>query len=265
MELVDGDDLDQWRSAAKRGVTLALIETPANPTLGAVDIEAVADIVHEAGGLLIVDNVFASPVLQKPFAFGADIVVYSATKHMDGQGRTLAGAILSSKALIDAQIREFLRHTGPAISPFNAWVLAKGLETIELRVAQQSANAARLADALAEHPKIEKLLYPGRGDHPHHAIHRKQMTSGGTLIAFDVGRGREGAWRFLNALEIIDISNNLGDAKSLATHPQTTTHRRLTEEDQRRIGVTGGGVRLSVGLEDPEDLIEDVLQALDCA
>jgi O-succinylhomoserine sulfhydrylase len=264
VELVDGEDLDQWRDAARKGVRLALIETPANPTLGAVDIRAVADIIHEAGGLLIVDNVFASPVLQKPFACGADIVVYSATKHMDGQGRTLAGAILASKTLIDEHIREFLRHTGPSISPFNAWVLAKGLETIELRVARQSANAALLADRLSGHPKIERLLYPGRDDHPHRTVHKKQMRSGGTLIALDIAGGREGAWHFLNALEIVDISNNLGDAKSLATHPQTTTHRRLAEEDQRRIGVTGGGVRLSVGLEDPEDLIEDLLQALDC-
>jgi O-succinylhomoserine sulfhydrylase len=264
VELVDGEDLDQWRDAARKGVRLALIETPANPTLGAVDIRAVADIIHEAGGLLIVDNVFASPVLQKPFACGADIVVYSATKHMDGQGRTLAGAILASKTLIDEHIREFLRHTGPSISPFNAWVLAKGLETIELRVARQSANAALLADRLSGHPKIERLLYPGREDHPHRAVHKEQMKSGGTLVALDIAGGREGAWRFLNALEIVDISNNLGDAKSLATHPQTTTHRRLAEEDQRRIGVTGGGVRLSVGLEDPEDLIEDLLQALDC-
>ncbi|MGE3250604.1 MAG: O-succinylhomoserine sulfhydrylase [Hyphomonadaceae bacterium] len=261
--LVDGEDLEQWRSEAKKGVTLALIETPANPTLGAVDIQAVADIVHAAGGLLIVDNVFASPVLQKPFAFGADIVVYSATKHIDGQGRTLAGAILASKELIDKNIREFLRHTGPAISPFNAWVLAKGLETIDLRVHQQCANAAKVADALAQHPKIERLLYPGRADHPHHAIHAKQMSAGGTLIAFDVAGGREGAWTFLDALELIDISNNLGDSKSLATHPETTTHRRLTDEGRKSIGISGGTVRLSVGLEDADDLIEDLLAALD--
>lgn len=261
--LVDGEDLDQWRDEAKKGVTLALIETPANPTLGAVDIQAVADIVHAAGGLLIVDNVFASPVLQKPFAFGADIVVYSATKHIDGQGRTLAGAILASKELIDKNIREFLRHTGPAISPFNAWVLAKGLETIELRVRQQCANAAKIADALAGHPNIERLLYPGRADHPHHAIHAKQMSAGGTLIAFDVAGGRAGSWKFLDALELIDISNNLGDSKSLATHPETTTHRRLTEEGRKSIGISGASVRLSVGLEDADDLIEDLLAALE--
>jgi O-succinylhomoserine sulfhydrylase len=261
--LVDGDDLNQWRDAAKKGVTLALIETPANPTLGAVNIKAVADIVHSAGGILVVDNVFASPVLQKPFSFGADIVVYSATKHMDGQGRTLGGAILGSKELIDKNIREFIRHTGPALSPFNAWVLLKGLETIDLRVARQCENAAKLADALAKHAKIEKLFYPGREDHPQRAIHKKQMSAGGTLLCFDVAGGRDGAWGFLDALELVDISNNLGDSKSLATHPETTTHRRLTPEGRAQIGISPGTIRLSVGLEDAEDLIEDVTQALD--
>jgi O-succinylhomoserine sulfhydrylase len=262
--LVDGEDLDQWREAAKHGCTLALIESPANPTLGAVDIKAVADIVHNAGGLIIVDNVFASPVLQKPFTFGADIVVYSATKHIDGQGRTLGGAILAKKELIDKEggIRDFLRHTGPALSPFNAWVLAKGLETIELRVTRQCETAVKVADALARHPKIERLLYPGREDHPHYSIHKKQMSAGGTLIAFDVAGDRAGAWAFLNALKLIDISNNLGDSKSLATHPETTTHRRLKPEDRARIGVKPGTVRLSVGLEHADDLMEDVTQAL---
>ncbi|MGE3142314.1 MAG: O-succinylhomoserine sulfhydrylase [Hyphomonadaceae bacterium] len=261
--LVDGDDLDQWRAAVKDGVKLALIETPANPTLGAVDIQAVADIVHGAGGWLIVDNVFASPVLQKPFALGADIVVYSATKHIDGQGRTLGGAVLASKAIIDAGVREFLRHTGPAISPFNAWILQKGLETIELRVMQQCRNAAAVADALAASKKTTKLFYPGRADHPQYAIHTKQMRAGGTLLCFELPGGREGAWRFLDALTLIDISNNLGDSKSLATHPETTTHRRLTPEGRAQIGVTPGMVRMSIGLEDAEDLIEDALQALD--
>ncbi|MBL8548748.1 MAG: O-succinylhomoserine sulfhydrylase [Hyphomonadaceae bacterium] len=261
--LVDGDDLDQWRDAAKKGVKLALLESPANPTLGAVDIQAVADIVHEAGGRLVVDNVFASPVLQKPFPLGADFVVYSATKHIDGQGRTLGGAVLASKANIDENIREFLRHTGPALSPFNAWVLLKGLETIELRVKKQCESAATAADALARHPKIERLFYPGREDHPHYAIHKKQMSAGGTLISFDVGGGRDGAWRFLDALEMIDISNNLGDSKSLATHPETTTHRRLTQEGRDRIGVKGGTIRLSIGLEDPADIVEDLVAALE--
>ncbi|HWA01805.1 MAG TPA: O-succinylhomoserine sulfhydrylase [Caulobacterales bacterium] len=262
--LVDGHDLNQWRDAAKNGVTLALIETPANPTLGGIDIQAVADIVHAAGGLLIVDNVFASPVLQKPFQLGADIVVYSATKHMDGQGRSLGGAILASKEIIDREegIRQFHRHTGPACSPFNAWLFAKGLETIELRVLKQCENAAKIADALAQHPKVEKLLYPGRKDHPDYAVHKKQMKAGGTLISFDVAGGREGAWAFLDALEIVDISNNLGDSKSLATHPETSTHRRLSAEDRARIGISPGSIRLSVGLEDPTDVIEDLSAAL---
>lgn len=260
--LVDGEDLDQWRAACRDGVSLTLVETPANPTLGAVDIAAVSEIVHAAGGLVVVDNVFASPVLQHPLEFGADVVVYSTTKHIDGQGRTLGGAILGSTKLLAELYREYLRHTGPAMSPFNAWVLVKGLETIALRVEAQSRSAAAIADAIAGHAKIERLFYPGRADHPHAAIHKKQMSAGGTLIAFDVAGGRDGAWRFLDALEIVDISNNLGDSKSLATHPETTTHRRLTPEDRARIGVTGGTVRLSVGLEDKDDLIEDVLAAL---
>jgi O-succinylhomoserine sulfhydrylase len=264
VSLVDGEDIDQWRDAAKNGVTLALIETPGNPTLGAVDIKAVADIVHAAGGLVIVDNVFASPVLQRPFPLGADFVVYSTTKHIDGQGRTLGGAVLGKQELIDREggVRDFLRHTGPALSPFNAWICVKGLETIELRVTRQSENAARIADALSKQANIERLIYPGRADHPQRAIHAKQMSSGGTLICFDVAGGREGAWAFLDALDLVDISNNLGDSKSLATHPETTTHRRLSAPERERIGVKPGTVRLSVGLEDAEDVIEDVTSAL---
>ncbi len=259
---VDGDDLDQWREAAKQPIKLALIETPSNPVLGAVDIAAVAEIVHKAGGWLIVDNVFASVVLQKPLALGADLVVYSTTKHIDGQGRTLGGAILGDKAKIDENIREFLRHTGPALSPFNAWVLLKGVETITLRVEQMARNAALVADALAKHPKVENMFYPGREDHPHRAIHKKQMSAGGTLVSFAVKGGRDGAWKFLDALELIDISNNLGDSKTLATHPQTTTHRRITEQARAHIGVTPGTIRLSIGLEDAQDLIDDLTQAL---
>ncbi|MBI1250548.1 MAG: O-succinylhomoserine sulfhydrylase [Alphaproteobacteria bacterium] len=263
VELVDGGDLDAWRAAAARGVTLALIETPANPVLSGVDIAAVADIVHAAGGKLIVDNAFASPVLQKPFTMGADLVVYSATKHIDGQGRTLGGVVLGAKDLIDANIREFLRHTGPALSPFNAWTLAKGLETIVLRVEKQSETAARLAERFAGHAKLKRLLYPHHKDHPDRALHLKQMRMGGTLIALDVQGGRAEAWRFLDALQLIDISNNLGDAKTLATHPETTTHRRLSEDARARIGVAGSTIRISVGLEDPEDLAADIAQALD--
>jgi O-succinylhomoserine sulfhydrylase len=201
-------------------------------------------------------------VLQKPLTFGADLVVYSATKHIDGQGRTLGGIILGSKALIDEGVREFLRHTGPALSPFNAWVLAKGLETIVLRVEKQCETAAALAERFAGHPKIARLMYPHHKAHPHRALHQRQMRRGGTLIAIDVEGGRDGAWRFLDALRLIDISNNLGDSKSLATHPETTTHRRLSEEARAHIGVAGGTIRLSVGLEDAEDLAEDLDQAL---
>lgn len=263
VELVDGEDLEQWKKAAQKPVRLALIETPSNPVLGAVDLQAVAEILKPTGAIIVVDNVFATPLNQKPLELGAHVVVYSTTKHMDGQGRTLGGAILTSKALMDEHYREYLRHTGPAISPFNAWVILKGLETIHLRVPAQCAAAAKIADALAEHPKIARVLYPGRADHPHRAVHAKQMKGGGPLIAFEVKGGQAGAFAFLNALEIIDISNNLGDAKSLATHPATTTHRRLTEEARAHIGVSPGSVRLSVGLEDVDDLIEDVIQALD--
>jgi O-succinylhomoserine sulfhydrylase len=263
VELVDGEDLDQWRQAAKKPVRLALIETPSNPVLGAVDLQAVADILKPTGAIIVVDNVFATPLNQKPLELGAHVVVYSTTKHMDGQGRTLGGAILASKAIIDEHYREYLRHTGPALSPFNAWVILKGLETIHLRVPAQCAAAAKIADALAAHPKIEKVLYPGRADHPHRAVHARQMTGGGPLVAFEVKGGQAGAFAFLNGLQLIDISNNLGDAKSLATHPSTTTHRRLTDEARAQIGVQPGAVRLSVGLEDVDDLIEDVVQALD--
>lgn len=262
VELVEGHDLNSWRQACNRPVRLALIETPSNPTLGAVDIAAVREILPK-GALLIADNAFASPVLQNPLQFGADVVVYSATKHIDGQGRTLGGALLASRALIDEFYREHLRHTGPALSPFNAWVMLKGLETIQLRVEAQSRSAAQLADRLAAHPRIERLLYPTRDDHPQAAVHRRQMRMGGTLLAFDVAGGREGAWRFLDRLSLIDISNNLGDSKSLATHPETTTHRRLTPEARAGIGVNPGTVRLSVGLEDVADLEQDLLAALE--
>ncbi len=262
VEFVDGEDLDQWRKAAQKPVKLALIETPSNPLLGAVDLAAVAEIFKPTGALIVVDNVFATPLLQKPLELGAQVVVYSTTKHMDGQGRTLGGAILSSKTLIDEHYRDFLRHTGPAISPFNAWVILKGLETIHLRVPAQCVSAAKIADALAQHPQVARVYYPGRDDHPHRAVHAKQMSAGGTLIALEVKGGRAGAFKFLNALELIDISNNLGDAKSLATHPETTTHRRLTDEQRKQIGITPGAVRLSIGLEDVDDLLEDVVQAL---
>ena len=262
-EFVDGADLDAWAKALSKPTRLVLVETPANPMLSGVDLAAVADLAHKAGAKLIVDNVFATPILQRPFDFGADIVVYSATKHMDGQGRVLCGAILGASDFIEEYIDPWLRHTGPAASPFNAWVVLKGLETLDLRVRQASANAAYIADRLAGHPSIEKIHYPGRTDHPDHSIHAKQMSAGGTLIAISIKGGRAEAFRFLNALELADISNNLGDTKTLACHPASTTHRTLSDEERAEIGLDDSWLRISIGLEDPGDVADDLLQGLD--
>lgn len=261
-EFVDGANLDEWARALSRPARLVLIESPSNPLLSAVDIAAVADMAHQAGALLVVDNVFASPILQKPLALGADIVVYSATKHMDGQGRVLCGAILGKSDFIKDHIDPWLRHTGPAASPFNAWTVLKGLETIDLRVRQASQNAAALADILAADQHIARVYYPGRQDHPEYAVHSRQMQAGGTLIAMSIKGGRPEAFRFLNALKLVDISNNLGDTKSLACHPASTTHRALSAEQQASMGLDESWVRLSVGLEDPADIAADLLQAL---
>jgi O-succinylhomoserine sulfhydrylase len=261
--LVDGTDLEQWSRALAKPTRCIFIETPSNPTLEIIDIAAVAKLGKAAGARLIVDNVFATPLLQRPLELGADIVLYSATKHIDGQGRTLGGIVLGSAAFIADEMTPYLRHTGPSLSPFNAWVLVKGLETMELRVAAMSAGAAQLADALAEMPGVVRVLYPGRKDHPQHALAMRQMRgSGSTLIAFELSGGKERAFRALNGLRLIDISNNLGDSKSLITHPATTTHQRLSPEERGRLGISDGLLRLSVGLEDPQDLIEDLAQAL---
>lgn len=262
VEWIDATDLNAWRQACSRPVRLALVETPTNPMLDAIDIATVAEEVHRAGGELIIDNVFASPILQKPLQYGADWVVYSATKHMDGQGRVLGGAILGKRKAIEDHIQQYYRHTGPSLSPFNAWVLLKGLETLDLRVRRMAANAAFVADFLASHPAIECVRYPGRPDHPHYEIHKRQMETGGTLVAFSLKGGKDAAFSCLNGLKLIDISNNLGDAKSLITHPSTTTHRTLTDEERSAIGLTDAWVRLSVGLEDQNDLIEDLDRAL---
>lgn len=262
-EFVPGDDLDAWARALSTPTALVLIESPANPLLDGVDIAAVAELAHRAGAKLVVDNVFASPVLQKPLELGADVAVYSATKHMDGQGRVLAGAILGQTEWMEEHIDPYLRHTGPAASPFNAWVVLKGLETIKLRVEAASRSAARLADALADHSSVAAVRYPGREDHPQYEIHRKQMTAGGTLIALSLRGGRDEAFRFLNALELVDISNNLGDAKSLACHPASTTHRALSADEQATMGLDESWVRLSIGLEDAGDLERDLQRALD--
>lgn len=261
--LVDGPDLDLWRKAVRPQTRAFFLESPANPTLEVFDIAGVAAIARDAGATLTVDNVFATPLWQRPLALGADCVIYSATKHIDGQGRCLGGAILGSRAFIDEKVRLFLRMTGPSMSPFNAWVLLKGLETLSLRVERQTASAARLADALVGHPRIRRITLPGRADHPQAELIARQMTGGSTMLAITLHGGKEEAFRFLNALRLIRISNNLGDAKSLATHPGTTTHSRFKPEERLAMGIPDGLVRLSVGLEHPDDLIRDLTRALE--
>ena len=261
-EVVDGRDLEAWRRALSRPAKLVFCETPSNPTLELVDLEAVAKLTHAAGGLLVVDNVFATPLLQRPLRLGADVVVYSATKHIDGQGRSLGGAVLGSKQFVTDHLAPFLRHTGPSISPFNAWLLLKGLETLPVRVQQHCRNAAEVAAFLEKHPKVVRTLYPGLESHPQHQLARRQMTGSGNLVAFVTAGGKAGAFRFQNALRIVKISNNLGDAKSLITHPATTTHQKLSAEDKATLGIDEALVRLSVGLEDSADLIEDLDRAL---
>ena len=261
--LVDGDDLKQWRAAIRPNTKVFFLETPTNPTLELVDIAGVAEIAHSCGATLVVDNVFATPLLQHPFALGADCVVYSTTKHVDGQGRCLGGIILASEAFIQKHIHNYLRQTGPAMSPFNAWVMLKGLETMALRVKQQSLNAAEIADYLAGHPAVSRVLYPGRPDHPQYALAQRQMKGGSTLVAFEMAGGKTAAFAFANALQVTKISNNLGDTKSLITHPCTTTHQRLTPEARARLGITEGMLRFSAGIEDVADLIEDMAQALE--
>ena len=263
--LIDGCDLDAWRNAVRPQTKLFFLETPSNPTLRLIDLDGVGAIAREAGVKLIVDNVFATPLLQKPLKHGADIVVYSATKHIDGQGRCLGGVVLGETQTLDGPMKDLIRHTGPSLSPFNAWVLLKGLETLPLRVERQCANAAAVADVLVTSAKVSRVLYPGRDDHPDAALARWQMRAGGTMVAFDLAGGKRGAFDFLNALKLVRISNNLGDAKSLATHPATTTHQRLTPEQRAELDITEGTVRLSLGIESADDLVADVLTALDRA
>jgi O-succinylhomoserine sulfhydrylase len=263
-ELVDGTDLGQWKKALRRKTACVFLETPSNPTLEIIDLAAVAELAHKAGARLVVDNVFATPLLQRPIEYGADIVVYSTTKHMDGQGRSLGGAILTNDAdFFDDQLTPFFRHTGPSLSPFNAWLVLKGLETLELRVRQHCANALSVAHHLSDHKRVKRVLYPGLDSHPQHALASAQMSGeGGTVVAFEFRGGRKKAFRFLNALGMIDISNNLGDTKSLITHPTSTTHQRLTPEERSQMGITEGLVRLSVGLEDVDDIKDDLDRAL---
>ncbi len=261
--LVDGADLDQWRKAVRKNTKTFFLESPTNPTLEVIDIAEVAKIAHKAGATLVVDNVFATPLWQSPLTLGADCVVYSATKHIDGQGRCLGGVILASEKFIQDHIHNLLRQTGPAMSPFNAWILLKGLETLSVRVRRQTDTAATVSVALVDHPKIARMIYPGRPDHPQADIVHKQMRAGSTLVAFEIAGGKAGAFRFLNALKLVLITNNLGDAKSLITHPATTTHQRLTPAQRAELGINDGLVRFSAGLEHPDDVVEDLLAALD--
>ena len=256
--LVNGTDLDQWRKAVRPNTKAFFLESPTNPTLEVIDIKAVAEIAHAAGAKLTVDNVFSTPLYQRPLALGADCVVYSATKHIDGQGRCLGGVILGSEKFIQDNVHQLIRQTGPSISPFNAWVLLKGLETLAVRVQRQTDTAATIAVALAEHPKIARLIYPGRPDHPQAEVAHRQMRAGSTLVAFEVEGGKAAAFRFQDALKLVRISNNLGDAKSLITHPATTTHQRLTPAQRAELGIGDGLVRLSAGLEHPDDIMEDL-------
>jgi O-succinylhomoserine sulfhydrylase len=260
--LVDGRNLEEWERALAGPTKLVFFETPGNPTLELIDIEAVSALAHDAGAKVIVDNVFATPVLQKPLALGADIIAYSATKHIDGQGRCLGGAVLCAKDYRKDILQPYLKHTGPALSPFNAWVLLKGLETLELRVREQSRSAHSVAKFLEEHPAVDRVIYPGLESHPQHDLARKQMSGFGSLLAFRVGGDRNRAFDVMNRLQLIAISNNLGDAKSLITHPTTTTHQRLTMDERETLGITDDLVRLSVGLEASEDLMLDLDQAL---
>ncbi len=262
--LVDGTDIGNWEAAVRPNTRLFFLESPTNPTLEVIDIAAVAGLANSIGAKLVVDNVFATPLQQKPLELGAHVVVYSATKHIDGQGRCLGGIVLSDKAWIDENLHDYFRHTGPSLSPFNAWTLLKGLETLPVRVRQQTESAARVADFLASQKKVARVIYPGRADHPQADIVKRQMSGGSTLICFDMA-GKGEAFRLQNTLDIIRISNNLGDAKSLITHPQTTTHKNLSDAAHAELGIGTGTLRLSIGLEDADDLIEDLDRALAAA
>ncbi len=260
--LVDGKDLAAWKAAVRPETRVFFMESPTNPALELIDIQAVGDLAHENGAKLVVDNVFATPMYQKPLSLGADIVVYSATKHIDGQGRCLGGIILGSEDWIAENLHDYYRHTGPSLSPFNAWNLLKGLETLPIRVEKQASNALRITEYLMQQKRIKRVVYPGHADHPQFELASRQMSGGSTLVAFEVAGEKQAAFKLVNALQTIKISNNLGDAKSLITHPATTTHRNLSEEDRVELGITDGLLRLSVGLEHSDDLLEDLAAAL---
>lgn len=260
--LVDGANLEEWESAIRPNTKVCFLESPTNPTLELVDIKAVAELSHKVGARLIIDNVFATPIWQSPLELGADIVVYSSTKHIDGQGRCLGGVVLADQEFIDEEFYDFFRHTGPSLSPFNAWTMLKGLETLELRVGRQTQSAGIIADFLSKQSGVGRVLYPGRSDHPQFELAERQMSGGSTMIAFEINGGKKAAFEFENSLETILLSNNLGDAKSLITHPATTTHKNLSDEDRATLGIGEGLLRLSVGLEHVDDLLEDIEQAL---
>ena len=262
-EFVDGGDLAQWRAALAAPAALVLLESPSNPMLEIVDLQAVADLAHAAGAIVVVDNVFATPLLQKPLQLGADVVVYSCTKHIDGQGRMLGGAVLGSQKWMDEVLQPFIRNTGPSMSAFNAWVMLKGLETLALRIDAGCRAAEHVANFLAAQKGISRVWYPTRADHPQHKLAMQQMTGGGTLVTFEVEGGKDAAFKLMNAFGLIRVSNNLGDSKSLATHPATTTHMRIGADERARLGITDGVIRLSVGLEDVADITDDLLQGLD--
>jgi O-succinylhomoserine sulfhydrylase len=261
-EFVDGHDLEQWERALSTPARAVFFESPSNPMQELVDVRRVCELAHAAGATVVVDNVFATPVLQRPLDLGADVVVYSATKHIDGQGRTLGGAILGTQELIEGEVKTLMRNTGPSLSPFNAWVLVKGLETLRMRVEHATTSAERIARWLEDQPRVTRVIYPWLESHPQHELARRQMSGGGTVVSFEVAGGKEGAFSVLDGLEVVDISNNLGDSRSLVTHPATTTHHRMGPEGRARVGIVDGLVRLSVGLEDVEDLVVDLDRAL---
>ncbi len=260
---IDGADLSAWEEALKPGAQAVFFESMSNPTLEIVDIEGVSKLAHAAGAIVIVDNVFSTPVYSNAIAQGADVVVYSATKHIDGQGRALGGVILGTREFIRGTVEPYMKHTGGSMSPFTAWIMLKGIETIDLRVRAQTASAKAIAEAVSGHAKVSKVSYPGLESHAQFALAQRQLGAGGTMVAFEIAGGKEAAFRFCNALEIILISNNLGDAKTIATHPATTTHQRLSPEQRADLGISDGLIRLSVGIEDTDDLVADLLQALD--
>ncbi|MBA4784371.1 MAG: O-succinylhomoserine sulfhydrylase [Rhizobiales bacterium] len=261
--LVDGRSLENWEKAIRKNTKVFFLESPTNPTLEVIDIAGVAKLANQVGARVVVDNVFATPLFQKPLELGAHIVVYSATKHIDGQGRCLGGVVLSDSEWVAEHLQDYFRHTGPAMSPFNAWTLLKGIETLPLRVRQQTESAAKIADFLADQKKVARVIYPGRADHPQADIIAKQMTGGSTLVCLELKGGKEAAFALQNALEVVKISNNLGDAKSLITHPATTTHKNLTDEARAELGISAGTLRLSAGIEDSQDLLEDFARALE--